>query len=517
VATGRSRFPLRLALSVVLAGAILVLARSLTSEIHGNFYFRQAHVAANIELYLAHGLSLRPETYNLDIPYSLFDFPAYQLLVAAVSRSAGSPPLVTARVVSILTFLLAALVIERILAACGVSSLHRILTVLFFSFQPLNLFYFQCPMADCLAVASSLVSLYGYVLWDAKPPPRKGLGLVLLLAGGVLATLIKNPVYLPFFVAILVHAAVRHRASLARRWEILVFVIAIGTAVVGFKLLSNRVNAIQGFFDTTETSDYFGPLADRTDPRSWRRIARVLVHETETPMAFLLTVVGAGLYVWRSRSRYKALFLGLLGGVVATILVFFNRFTWHDYYQLPFVFPLAFFAAYSLVELRARARARLGSGPAARRAIAGALLLAGAAAIALSISSLGLLETLSTDEIRASGEWIRDRTAPGDFVIYLVESEDLRDWNPVFLYFAKRFGFNLTTRRLEHHRDTLDRLERRFADENSLLVFCPRAAEPRLAALIEAAGGELFEAGRPGRLYRLGEPSRDGTEAAGVK
>jgi hypothetical protein len=505
------RFSPRLALVLVLSGAVLVLARSLTSEIYGNFYFRQAHVAANIELYLAHGLSLRPETYNLDIPYSLFDFPAYQLLVAALSRAADTPPLLTARLVSILTFLLSALVIERILAACRVSSLHRTLTVLFFSIAPLNLFYFQCPMPDCLAVASSLVSLYGYVLWDSKPP-RKRLGLVLLLGGGVLATLIKNPVYLPFFAGILAHALMKHRATLFRRWEIVVFVLAIGASVVGFKVFSNRVNNVAGFFDTTETSDYFGPIADRADARSWRRILRVFTHETETPMAFFLTVLGAGLYAARSRSRYKALFLGLLIGIALTLLVFFNRFTWHDYYQLAFVFPLAFFAAYSLVHLKARVRGRLG-----RRTTAFALLLAGAAAIAWSVASLDLLETTPTAEIRTSGEWIRDRTSPDDFVIYVVESEDLRDWNPVFLYFAKRFGYNVTTRRLEHHRETLPRLERRFATAGRLLVFCPRAVEPRLAPLIESAKGDLFDAGAPGRLYRLGEPSRGATEAAGVK
>jgi hypothetical protein len=511
VATSRSRFSKRLALLLVITGAVLVLSRSLNSEIYGNFYFRQAHVAANIELYLAHGLSLRPETYNLDIPYSLFDFPAYQLLVAALSRAAGTPPLWTARVVSILTFLLAVLAIERILAACGVSSLHRTLTVLFFSFTPLNLFYFQCPMADCLAVASSLVSLYGYVLWDSKPP-RRQLGLVLLLAGGVLATLIKNPVYLPFFVGILVHAAFKRRAALFRRWEIAVFVFAIGASVVGFKLFSNRVNDVEGFFDTTETSDYFGPIADRADPRSWRRILRVFTQETETALAFFFTVLGAALYAARSRSRYKALFLGLLAGIAATLLVFFNRFTWHDYYQLAFVFPLAFFAAYSLVQLKVRIRGRLG-----RRATSGALVLVASAAVGFSIVSLKLLETTPTEEIRTSGEWIRDRTSAGDFVIYVVESEDLRDWNPVFLYFAKRFGYNVTTRRLEHHRETLPRLEGRFSDAERLLVFCPRSAEPRLSPLIESAGGELFEAGAPGRLYRLGEPSPGAMEGAGVK
>jgi 4-amino-4-deoxy-L-arabinose transferase-like glycosyltransferase len=88
-----------------------------------------------------------------------------------------------------------------------------------YSRQTSNLFYYQCPMVDCLAVFLALVSLYGYVRWDSAEP-RHPLGFfLLLLLAGALATLIKNPVYLPFFIAILAHAAVRHRLRLARRWD----------------------------------------------------------------------------------------------------------------------------------------------------------------------------------------------------------------------------------------------------------------------------------------------------------
>ena len=49
------RLPVELA---ILASALLRMTGELGTPIHGNFYFRQAHVAANIELFLANGLSV---------------------------------------------------------------------------------------------------------------------------------------------------------------------------------------------------------------------------------------------------------------------------------------------------------------------------------------------------------------------------------------------------------------------------------------------------------------------------
>lgn len=44
---------------------------------------------ANIEKYLADGLSLHPESYDQDVPCSLFDFPACELVVASLVRTPG--------------------------------------------------------------------------------------------------------------------------------------------------------------------------------------------------------------------------------------------------------------------------------------------------------------------------------------------------------------------------------------------------------------------------------------------
>ena len=77
----------------------------------------------------------------------------------------------------------------------------------------------------------------------------------------------------------------------------------------------------------------------------------------------------AGVVVWlvRSRSRRRAVFGGFLAGAIITIVLFFDRYRVHNYYLLPLVFPLSFFAAYAVQQCRVlqRARRRAGRVPSA--------------------------------------------------------------------------------------------------------------------------------------------------------
>lgn len=206
--------------AAILLPAVLIMVCSIPAPIHGNFYFRQAHVAANIEKYLEQGLSLRPATYNRDVPYSLFDFPAYQLVVAELARLLGSDPLVTARVVSIGLFVSTFFLVDELLFLELAENVHTLLAVLFFTYAPLNFFYFQTPLVDCLAIFASLLSLYGFMRWDESKSGRLKWWLV-MTASGVLSTLVKNPVYLPVFTGIVACLLVRRGLRALMRPEAL--------------------------------------------------------------------------------------------------------------------------------------------------------------------------------------------------------------------------------------------------------------------------------------------------------
>jgi len=496
-------------LDVVAKTAILIFVSAfmiakLGGPLCGDFYFRQAHVAANIEMFVRNGLSLVPATYNLDVPYAVFDFPLYQLVVASTCLMLGSDPLLTARVVNVAVFLFTVLLVDCLLARARMSRAHRMGTIFLFCFSPMNLFYSQTPLVDPLAVAFSLLSLYAFLRLEGEHGLDRALPLALLLSAGALSTLIKSPVYLPVFVAVMAHAFWR-RFERVRRYESLVYVIVIGGTVLALKTWSNRVNGVTGFFDASEPREYFGPLADRFDPESWDRIGGILLHDAANSVTLALAAVGVAIWALRSRRRNRGLFLALLAGWMLTVLVFFNRFTWHNYYLLGFAFPLAFFGAYALDQARVLSRAwrKRERAPVGLPVSVAFAMVAGFTLVTSTTAARELADT-PTERIRLSGEFIRRSTSPDDFVVYLVESRDFRDWNPVFLYFAQRRGYNVTTRRVERHPAVLARLHARYGPSSRrFVVFCPSGAGTRLATLVESQGARLLEADPSGRLYQI--------------
>jgi hypothetical protein len=151
---------------VALLGACVFILGRFHAPIDGEHYFRQTHVAANIEKFVETGLSLRPQTYNRDAPVALFDFPAYEVAIAFVCRSFGGHPLETARSLNLGLFVLSFLLLDSLLARTGVPPLPRLLALVFFAFAPANLYYMGTPLPDSLALAASLVSLLAFVRWE---------------------------------------------------------------------------------------------------------------------------------------------------------------------------------------------------------------------------------------------------------------------------------------------------------------------------------------------------------------
>jgi hypothetical protein len=486
---------------VVFLPCLLLVGQDLGRRIDGAHTFRQAHVAANIEKYLAQGLSLRPATYNLDIPYSLFDFPLYQLAVAALCRALGSPVLATARVLNLAILALLCFALERLLGRCRAHPRHALFCLGFFLAAPLNLFYFSNPMVDGLAVLLSFVSLYAFVCWEEAT--TGGLGFwALMVVAGVLSTLIKNPVFLPVCLAMASHLVVRRGWRSLLRPGFVCFGAAIVAAILLFKLYSNRVNGIASFWGQGEADANFGLLGDRLRPENWQGIMHALGYLTLNPWTGALALLGAFVYLRKGNRRYRGLFLGLLVGGLVTLLVFFGRNRPHSYYQLPFAFTLCFFAGYGLHRIVVLARVHW---PRSGRAGA-ALAVVSVAAVTWSYSreGYGELTAPTIEEIAARGEAIREWTTPADFVVYLVDSEP-EDWNPAYLYFAKRDGYNIP--RSDFSAATLMRVYRSYEPRyRRVFVACP--TRPRILCLrLEGWGLPLAAAGFSGRLYRMEEPT----------
>jgi len=478
-------------LGLLFLPSVVGMAARIASPLRGHNLFRQAHVAANIDAFLARGASLTPGTWNLDVPFRLFDFPAYQLLVAELCRHLSLPPLPAARALNILIFVLTLLVCGRVLERICRRETQRALALLFLAYAPLNVFYLSAPMVDGLAVLAASASLWGFVKWEDE---HRALWYVVMVSTGVLSALVKNPVYLPTLLAIL---WCRFRARGIRglmEADVVVLVAAVGASVVWFKLFSNVVNGQSAFLSPWEDEQYFGHLADRFGPANWGPVLVGLGLLGLNPLTLALAVYGAWLPARGARDGREILPGLLLGGAV-TLLVFFSRCRVHSYYLLPFLFPLAFASSRGLWRLGAWWRAWRGGR-------SWWVLPAVTIAVTLLCSWRGA-QTMSEDRpfLEPRGQWIQAHTDRHDFVVYVVvEAEG--NWNPEYLYFARRQGFNLWRGRLT--RSDLAELYVRFAGAyRRLFIF---SADAEANAALDALGAPVVATDRRRRLYGF-EPS----------
>jgi hypothetical protein len=271
--------------------------------------------------------------------------------------------------------------------------------------------------------------------------------------------------------------------------------------VVGFKLLANQVNGVTELISPWEEGQYFGPPSERLSLDAWSAVLRTLALLILNPLTLGLAIAGAGAWFARSRSRRRSVLGGLALGSIITVLVFLNRYRVHNYYLLPLVFPAVFFAAHAVQFGRVVARAGRRSGRRWPRvwiaAVAGL-----AVALTVGFAWRGYAELAAPDPTKQlRGEWVRANTRADDFVLWVVGGDD-DNWNPAFLYFAKRDGENLNRTHLE--RETLAALYHRFVGPHRrVLLFC---ADREAAERVEALGAQPIAVEKARRLYVL-EPS----------
>ncbi|MCZ7584920.1 MAG: hypothetical protein M5R36_17180 [Deltaproteobacteria bacterium] len=155
------------ALAVGLTGAA-VMARRLDAPVDGENYFRQTHVAANIEKMVASGHLFTPETYNKDIWRNYFDLPVYQGSVAAICRTFGVGAAVTARSVNFVLYVLGLVVFVDILRRLRFAHLSMGAALALAALSPLHLYYARAVIPDPLVIVLALVALDAYLGWDEK-------------------------------------------------------------------------------------------------------------------------------------------------------------------------------------------------------------------------------------------------------------------------------------------------------------------------------------------------------------
>ena len=458
---------------VILVVAVGLAATRVSNPLLGEHTFRQSMVASNIEAFVAKGNSLVPALPNKDHSTTLFDFPFYQWLAAAVGKLTGLSAAESGRIVNLALFALTFLLLDDVMARTSVTAPQRMFSLALFAFAPLTLFDYSALFPDVLAIALSIASLGAYLRSEEATRPARRYGWFLAVIGfSVTCLFIKNPVYLPVMSAIVVQRwASKGWRSVCSRDLVLLGTTSVAT-IITFKIVSAHINGSE-LFAAWERYWFFSNWADRTAPDHYVVLAKWIGSRILNPLTLVCAAGGVGL-LWHSHHPYRGLYVGWLGGCLLVTAIFFNLHWRHDYYLLPFVFPLAFPVGYLLGSLWDKLQRSEST-----RTLRVVGLLALAAVSGVFSWTYYQKMTPAPIEPLENGRWIQSHTGKGDFVIYVLAQYT---WAPTYLYFAKRDGFNLSVANLSLSH--VEEIRRTYGSKyRTLYLYVPHELEDQVGAM----------------------------------
>lgn len=480
-------------LLIIAVGIGLRLQHGLHGPIEGHHAFRQSHVASNIDYYLRDGLGIPGEMYAKNNRDRVFDFPLYQFLTVGLTEGSELDPVVAGRLVNLALFGALVAVLALLLRQQSVPAGVALLTLWLIAVSPLKIYYDRGLIPDNLAIFLAYASLLWFLESDRRGL-RWDLFLGLAIAAGVLASLIKNPLYLPIVAALALHHRARLPWSRLVAPQFLVYLAIIAATVVVFRLYTNYENV--GRWSLSVPSEwYYGTVAERLELASYQRI---YAHLTEMLPSALLVFFPIGVIRALFDRRIPRLFLFLLIGHLISVMLFFRLHRIHDYYMLHTVFIVCFFVAVGLafvIGLAARGAGRMTAsgraGLAVRAAAFTGLVVAG-----LVIAQTKLVAGPNWYWIR-TGRFIAERTPEDAVLLFML---DRRRWDPQFLYYTGREGFMIGPGDLDDER-VRQRLAAEFDRDRPLYAFIKASQLDRLD-LDQSQQWEPVGERAEGRLYR---------------
>lgn len=445
----------------------------------------------------------------------LFEFPLPEAIAASLDRAFGYTPLWDRIVTLAFTLLSAAYLrgfVRRIADAFTADAATAVYLV-----APLAQFFSRAPQPDFAAQAFAHGLLYHALRASRR---EGGAHLAAAAACAALAAMIKAPYLVPVLGPLAAVALAAGAAGIAST------ALALAAGATAFVLWRRHVDAVNGaapdwsflpgyYKELNPLWWYIGDLHQRFVPGDWIKLAKRLVFEIATPAGVVLAACGAAFApaAGTRRPDPRPLALAWLATTFVYLLVFFPLNVIHDYYQVPFLAPVAL-----LVALGLRALTRDGAPPSLRAAG----WAAGAALVALALVLPGRLGYYHVDEVReAAARVVAARVPEDDLVVVVDHNSQYSD--PRLLARAHRCGWAVDAGDLGP--DRLARLEAlgarwvAWVSERGVA----RLAPPAFLAAREAACDTLLPA-RPARdgrarpplgelhLYRLarGEAGRGG-------
>jgi hypothetical protein len=390
----------------------------------------------------------------------LLNFPLGEAITSQVYRVFGPDPMWD-RIVQLAFFILSAVWLHALAAHLAGTRAARLTTLAYFAL-PLGQYFSRVPHIDFSVLAFVNGALYYANLACSR---RSTAAALAAAACGVLAALVKAP-YLgtTAFALIVLLIATWSLPNLLRLG------LAYGVPAVVFlfwREYVDKVNAtvpdwyfLPDFYkEVNPLWRYTGTLAERQDIRNWIKLAKRMVYEIATPLGCLFalampmwgrvaslaaTPAADGTTARRPDARWFV--IAWLAGCVLYVLVFFRLNAWHNYYQTPFLAPIALLIALGVDALWDRLP-RLGAVP-----------LTGILFAAFLVIAAWLPSRLGYDQV----DWLRTEAGPviaarvpeGQLVV-AGDFNTLPPTDPRLLFRAGREGWPMRV-----HEITAERLDK---------------------------------------------------------
>jgi 4-amino-4-deoxy-L-arabinose transferase-like glycosyltransferase len=274
----------------------------------------------------------------------IFEFPLVEALSALVARATHPGPTAD-RLVALGFFALASVYFHLIVRRLAGRRPAWLATLVWMAL-PLSQFYSRAAHVDFAATAFTHVLVYHLL----RGFERRSLAHALVGgAGGALAAMIKAPIVLPVLAPLaLVLLAAPALATFG------LAALALGVTAIAFAVWRRHVDAVNaaapdwsflpGYYkEVNPLWWYFGAAHQRLEAASWGRLVRRLLfdlgwRDRRTSTTRVPAVpVGA-----------RAFGLAWLAGALLYLLVFFPLNVIHNYYQIPFLAPVALLAGLGL-------------------------------------------------------------------------------------------------------------------------------------------------------------------------
>lgn len=395
-------------------------------DIDGVHKFRQAMIACNSYFMIHERYWMASRLFNTNIEQIIFEWPIYQALIAFLSQMFDANLVHVGRLVNIIIFVVNSALIVKVLSLLKEGRFVIIITLVIYVFSPLNTFFNRALVPDNLGFVFTLTSFYSLLLFE-KTRHNKWFALGLILA--IVPCWIKAMIYLPFAIAICFMYAFEYRTRVFTKAYPYLYCILILFWVISYKTTTNLINT--GGFSSLpwEWDWYVGAFEQRLNIDYYKIFLHRFSSNIGTPVLIPFFIAGVvSVFTKKYKSKERLLMLSLGAGSIIAMLFFFNVSWRHDYYQIPYVFIYAYLCALGIEYISDYFKTPII-----------ALLV-----IALFIwQSVGVYKYLRHEEdgklnLIETGQWVQSETGENDFVYFFATN----DWNPIFHWHLKRFGYN---------------------------------------------------------------------------